>query len=79
MTRPYTRNEPEPVVIAEAVEPEPITYHFGTVIATLTGFHAWLYRGMIWMYGEDEAKTRFWRLFYKKNSVTSPDNAVSTL
>ena len=68
MTRPYHRkNEPEPVVTYEFVEPEPIIYHYGKVRITLTGFLAWLYRGMSMMYGgEDEASERFWFLFHKR-------------
>ena len=72
MTRPYHRNEPEPVVMTEAVEPESILYQRGRVTATLTGFLASLYKGMIWMYGEDEANERFWWLFHKKNRRRYP-------
>lgn len=79
MTRPYNRHEPEPIVLTDAVEPEKITYHYGSQLVTLTGTLAWLYRGMIRMYGEDEAKERFWFLFHKKSSVTTPDNAAITL
>ena len=55
------KNEPEPTVTFEAVDPEPIIFEFGTIYEKLTGFLAWLYRGMIWMYGEEEAKLRFYR------------------
>ena len=72
MTRPYHRNEPEPVVSFEMVEPDSILYQRGRVTVTLTGFLAGLYRGMIWMYGETEAKERFWWLFHKKNRRRYP-------
>lgn len=55
-----------PTVITQAVEPEPITYKRGTVYVKLTGFNAWLYRGMIGMYGKTEATERFWWHFHKK-------------
>ena len=72
MTRPYHRNEPEPTVSFEMVEPESILYQRGHVTATLTGFLASLYKGMVWMYGEDEANERFWWLFHKKNRRRYP-------
>ncbi len=66
-----------PTVVLEAAEPEPIFYKRGTVFVKLTGFHAYLYRGMIWMYGQSEATERFWWLWHKKeNSVSTPENAV---
>jgi hypothetical protein len=69
-----------PTVITQAVEPEPITYKRGTVYVKLTGFNAWLYRGMVAMYGQQEATERFWWLWHKKeNSVLSPENAVQSL
>jgi hypothetical protein len=69
-----------PTLITQAVEPEPITYKRGTVYVKLTGLNAWLYRGMVAMYGQAEATERFWWLWHKKeNSVTTPDNAVSSL
>ena len=79
MTRPYHRNEPEPVITTEFVEPESIVYEYGCHHTTLVGFLANLYRGQIWMYGEAEAKERFWHLFYIKNSVSSPENTVPAL
>lgn len=79
MTRPYHRNEPEPIVLTEYVEPESIAYEYGCHSTTLFGFLAGLYRGQIWMYGEAEAKERFWHLFYMKNSVSSPENTVPAL
>lgn len=69
----------EPMVVIEATEPEPIAYKRGTVYVKLTGLNAWLYRAMIWAYGEDEATERFWWLWHKKNGVTTPDNAVQSL
>lgn len=69
-----------PTVVLEAAEPEPINYKRGTVFVRLTGLNAWLYRAMIWAYGEAEATERFWWLWHKKeNSVTTPDNAVPSL
>ena len=70
----------EPTVITQAVEPEPIAYKRGLVYVKLTGLNAWLYRAMIWSYGESEATERFWWLWHKKeNSALSPENAVSSL
>ena len=67
-------------VFFESVEPEPIYFNFGNIQATLTGFLATLYRGMIWMYGEDVAQARFWAMFHtNENSVTRQDNAVPSL
>ena len=61
------KNPETPItVIYEAVEPESIIYRYGACMVTLTGLYAWLYRGMIWMYGEEEAKERFWFLFHKR-------------
>lgn len=79
MTRPYHRNEPEPVIMTESVEPESIAYKYGLTYVKLTGFLANLYRGMVMMYGESEAKERFWFLFHKKNSVSTPENAALSL
>ena len=70
----------KPTVITQSVEPEQITYKRGTVYVKLTGFNAWLYRGMVAMYGQSEATERFWWLWHKKeNSVLSPENAVQSL
>lgn len=67
----------EPTVIIEATEPEPIAYKRGTVYVKLTGLNAWLYRAMIWAYGENEATERFWWLWHKKeNSASTPERAV---
>jgi len=61
----------------ETEVPEKIIYKRGTVYMYLTGFHAYLYRGMIWMYGKAEATERFWWLWHEKeNGITTPDNAV---
>lgn len=80
MTRQYIRrNEPEPVVLTEYVEPESIEYRYGRHFEILTGFWAGLYRGMVWMYGEEEAAERFWFLFHKKSDDISPEIAASTL
>lgn len=68
------------------MQPEPITYRYAGQCVILTGFLAGLYRGMIWMYGEEEAKVQFWLMFHKKkepklneNGVHSPVNAVKPL
>ena len=66
-----------PTVVLEAAVPEPIFYKRGIVFVKLTGFHAYLYRGMIWMYGQTEATERFWWLWHKKSDVTTPDNVAS--
>ena len=34
-------------VTVERVEPEPILYHRGTVLVTLTGLNAWIYRAQV--------------------------------
>ena len=59
-------------VTFEPAEPAPIAYHRGAVYVTLTGAHAWLYRAMIWAYGQDEATERFWWLWNKKSGDNSP-------
>ena len=58
-------------VTVERVEPEPILYHRGTVLVTLTGLNAWIYRAQVIQYGEKEATERFWWLWHKK-AVTAP-------
>jgi len=55
-------SKPEPIVEYEEAQPEGIAFHFGEHSRWLTGFEAWLYRGMIWMYGEPIAAARFWAL-----------------
>jgi hypothetical protein len=81
MTRKYTTklDRHPPVVEYEFVEPAPppIAYHRGDVSVWLYGPNAGLYRGMIWMYGEEEATERFWWVWHKKNSISTPENAVS--
>ena len=82
MTRKYVRKaDAIPFDVSfESVEPEPIYYNVGNIHATLTGFLATLYRGMIWMYGEDIAQARFWAMFHtNENSVSRQENAVSSL
>lgn len=82
MTRKYVRKaDAVPFDVSfESVEPEPIYFNFGSIHATLTGFLATLYKGMIWMYGEDTAKARFWAMFHsKENSVSRQENAVPSL
>lgn len=71
-----SKKKPEPTVILEAVEPEGIAYHFGEHSCWLTGFDAWLYRGMIWMYGEAVAAARFWAL--NGGSVSRQEDAAAT-
>ena len=78
MTRSYHRNEPEPVVLTEYVEPESIVYEYGCHHTTLVGFLANLYRGQIWMYGEEKAPEHFWYLFHIKNdSAARQSNTVT--
>ena len=70
----------KPEVFFEPAEPESIVYQFGTIYEKLTGFHAWLYRGMIAMYGESEAKNRFFGYFYRTNkSGIAANNTASRL
>ena len=64
-----------PEVLFEVGEPEPIAFKFGAYYEKFTGFLAWLYNGMIKMYGEDEAKERMFR-HMTKNSVLRQENAV---
>ena len=71
--------KPAPTVMLEAVEPESIIYHFGGCLVTLTGFNAWLYRGMIGIYGKAEATERFWWLWHKKSGENSPEPAAPSL
>lgn len=61
-----------PTVTCESAEPEKIIYQRGTVYIYLYGFHAWLYRGMIGMYGKAEATERFWWLWHKKTAAPPP-------
>ena len=61
----------EPEVMYEAAEPEKIIYQRGSVYIYLYGFNASLYRGMIWMYGKEEATERYWWLWNKK-AETAP-------
>ena len=62
----------------QAVDPEPIYYKRGLTYVKLEGFNAWLYRGMIAMYGMAEATDRFWWLWHKKSDVTTPDDVAVT-
>ena len=78
MTRKYTTKEmlTPPEVLCESMEPEPIYFSYGMAYVKLEGFLAWLYRGMIRMYGEDEAKERFYFLFHKKSDAVPQQNAA---
>lgn len=55
-----------PTPACEAVTAESIVYQRGAVYIKLDGFYAWLYRGMIGMYGKAEATERFWWHWHKK-------------
>lgn len=78
MTRPYHRNEPEPIILTEYVEPECIAFEYGSHSTTLVGFLADLYRGMVLIYGEQEAKERYWFMFHvKKDSAALQSNTVT--
>ena len=68
-----------PSAILEQAKPEPIAYKRGNVCTQLKGFHAGLYRGMIWKYGETEATERFWWLWHKKSDCLSPETAAQSL
>ena len=68
-----------PAVSFEAAEPEAIMYKRGPVFVKLTGFHAGLYQGMIWRYGNAEATERFWWLWHKKSGEISPETAAPSL
>jgi len=57
-------------VISETVTAESIMYKRGNIYIKLEGFYAWLYRGMIGMYGKAEATERFWWHWHKKESPT---------
>lgn len=65
-------------VDCEAVKPEAVVYQRGTVYIRLNGFHAWLYRGMVWQYGEAEATERFWWLWHKK-AVDIPQISTASI
>lgn len=47
-------------VTTESVSAESVVYGRGLVCITLEGFHAWLFRIMIGMYGKAEATEKFW-------------------
>ena len=69
----YTTGPREPKVqptevVFEAKEPEPIIYQYGLVYEKLHGFWAGFYRGLIWMYGEEEAKARLYEVVRQMNS-----------
>lgn len=55
-----------PTVALEAVTAESIMYQRGNIYIKLEGFYAWLYRGMIRMYGKADATERFWWHWHKK-------------
>lgn len=67
-----------PEVNFDDLETEPILYNYGPTLTTLTGFWAWLYRGMIPMYGEFEAKARVFEYMLacptkkEKEAVSAP-------
>lgn len=54
--------------VCETVTAESIVYERGNVSIRLEGFYAWLYRGMIGMYGKAEATERFWWHWHKKEN-----------
>lgn len=56
-------------VLLESGMPEGIEYQRGTVCVKLNGFHASLYRQMIWQYGKAGATERFWWLWHKKEEA----------
>ena len=58
----------EPITAFETGTPEGIDYKRGTTFVRLEGFNAWLYRQMIWRYGESEATEKFWWLWHKKDA-----------
>lgn len=58
---------------------EPISYKRGNALVTLTGFNAWLYRGMIGMYGKEEATERFWWHWHKKAVFVPQHNTAQSL
>ena len=63
----------------ESVTAESVVYKRGNVCIKLDGFYAWLYRGMIGMYGEAEATERFWWHWHKKSGEHSPVFSAQTL
>ena len=57
-----------PEVVYETASAERILYKRGNFSVPLDGFHAWLYREMIGIYGKAEATDRFWWIWHKKES-----------
>ena len=54
------------MIAMESTAPESIMYKRGLVYTKLEGFHAILFRQMIWQYGKAEATERFWWLWHTK-------------
>ena len=63
-----------PAVTFQTVSPESMMYKRGAVYVKLEGFHAWLYRMMIWQYGEAKATENFWWLWHKKEGSLTESN-----
>lgn len=60
-------------VTYESAATDSIMYQRGNIYIKLEGFYAWLYRGMIGMYGKDEATERFWWHWHKKSGDSVPE------
>ena len=56
-------------VMTQVETPESIVYKRGSVYQKLSGFHAMLYRQMIWQYGKTDATERFWWLWHIKEEA----------
>ena len=81
MTRPYTSQYDKypPVVVMEESAKKPVKktyYNHRNVKMVMPDDLAWIYRGMIWLYGEDEAKERLYNIGVKKNGVAPSDNTI---
>jgi len=68
-----------PIVLFEAMEPEPIAYKRGKAYVNLTGVLAAIHRAEVILDGEAKAREIFWWLFHKENGVITPENAVQSL
>lgn len=55
-----------PSVVFDKCQTEKIEYKRGSVNQYLEGFHAALYRQMIWQKGKARATEDFWWLWHKK-------------
>ena len=58
-----------PAVTLEYRDPRGIAYDYNGVHVWLKGANAYLYRGMVWMYGKEQATREYWEMFHKKAMI----------